>query len=115
MADTLIDSPPETLPDIVLASPPPAPAPVPPPRRRGPLLAVIIGGLVAVALACAALLFYLLVWRYEPTARRHIPGNANVAIRVEATDVLLFGPVRKHLWPLLEEPPSSTPAPAAKP
>jgi len=46
---------------------------------------------------------WFFLWRYEPHAREHIPDRTNVAVRVEAADFILFGPVRRHLWPLLEE------------
>ncbi|AKT42672.1 hypothetical protein [Chondromyces crocatus] len=59
----------------------------------GLTLGAIVGGL---------LWFYFGVVNYEPVARRHIPGNANVAIRVDAADVALSAPVRKHLWPLVD-------------
>jgi hypothetical protein len=33
-----------------------------------------------------------------------VPDNANVVVRAEAARLLLFKPVRQHLWPLLLEP-----------
>ncbi len=127
MADTLIDKPAtETLPDIdpafahhgatgpVQGAPPEPAGPRPPAPKRGPMLVIVASVLAVLAVLAGAAAFYLLVWRYEPTAKKHIPGNATVAVRLEASDILLFGPVRKHLWPLLEEPPSSAP-PSPKP
>ena len=113
MADTIVDPPPPpTLMDLEPAvAPPPAGPPVP---RRGPWLALLVGAIGLALVGAAGVLLYLFVWRYQPTARRHIPANTNLAVRFEASDILLFGPVRKHLWPLLDEP--SPPAPAgAKP
>jgi hypothetical protein len=59
--------------------------------------------LTVAALVAAGLGLYFFFWRYEPVARRHIPGGANVAFRLDAADIALFGPVRKHLWPLLDD------------
>jgi hypothetical protein len=53
------------------------------------LLALVAVGLVAA---------YLFVFHYEAVARRHVPGNANLVVRVQAADVVMFGPVREHLW-----------------
>jgi hypothetical protein len=96
MADTIIDEPvPSTK-----SEPPNAGNRLRRARRRR---AASIGAAIAVAvLLVAALGVYLFVLRYEPLARRHIPGNANIAVHVELGDVAFFGPVRKHLWSLLD-------------
>ena len=127
MPDTLVDPVPATVPaDPAAAEAQPAADPAaasveegglrptviedggPPPvqrpaarSRKGCVAAAIFA--VLTVLAVVGLAFYLFVWRYEPLARRHIPGDANVAFRLEAADVALFAPVRKHLWPLLED------------
>lgn len=89
VADTLPDQPPPpTLRDPVRAAST---------RRR---VAVACSILVAVV-AVGAVAFYLFFWRYEAVARLHVPGNANLVVRLEAADVALFGPVRTHLLPLL--------------
>ena len=118
MAHTLVDPPPTpTLMDLEAPTTgvgPPEQRP-PPAPRRGPWLALLLGGIgLALVLGVGALV-YLFVWRYEPTARRHIPANTNVVVRFEASDILLFGPVRKHLWPLLDEPSPPPAAPAGAP
>lgn len=96
MSDTLVDSPPPpTIRDE------PAPPPKPPSKRRGCLVGVALASLLTVAGVAAFIYFYFI--HYEPVAQRHIPGNANLAARVSATDIAVFGPVRKHLWPLLFE------------
>ncbi len=92
MSDTIVDEPYEP-------PPPPLRDPQPAPSRRR-RVAVALAVLVA-ALAVGAVAFYLFFWRYEAVARRHVPGNANLVVRLEATDLLLFGPVRKQLLPLL--------------
>lgn len=117
MSDTLIDPPRPTVIDD--APPAPAPgdaaaeanagprgerAPGPPsppwPRRRAWLATALA---IVAALATVALCAYLFFFRYEPTARRHIPGDANIVVRIEAMDLALFGPVRQHLAPLLDD------------
>lgn len=90
MADTLIEQIPPTVRQEARRPSDP---------RRTRLIALAILGAVLLVLGVA---FYLFVWRYEPLARRHIPGNASLAARFEFADFALFGPVREHLWPLLE-------------
>lgn len=111
MSDTIVDPPPPpTLRDDALPAPQPAPS-----RKRGCLLGVVFAALVTVV--GAALLIYIYVFRYEPLARRHVPGNANLVARVSAADIAFFAPVRKHLWPILFEQTfarAGEPAPAGK-
>jgi hypothetical protein len=90
MADTLIEQVPPTVREERLQ-----------PRNRRRLILVALSILAAIVLVLGVA-FYLFVWRYEPLARRHIPANASVAMRFEFADVVLFGPVREHLWPLIE-------------
>jgi len=82
---------------------PESPTPSPPKRSRAGCAIAAIAATVLV-LVGAGLAFYFFFWRYEPVARRHIPGNANIVVRLDPVDVAAFAPVRKHLWPLLEEP-----------
>lgn len=99
MSDTLVDPPPPpTLRDEALAKPAPAPSRS---RKRGCLIGVVLAALLTVG--GAGLLLYVFIFHYEPLAQRHVPGNANLVARVSATDIAFFGPVRKHLWPLLFE------------
>ncbi len=117
MADTIVDDAPQaTLPDpleplperpvmgAAPASPPPGVGGQPPKgpnkRRALALSFAVLGALVVVG----AVAFYLFLWRYEPSAHKHIPQNANIAGRVELLDVAIYKPVRTHLWPLLVEP-----------
>lgn len=83
----------------------PSPTPAGPagPRksRAGCVIAAI--AFTVLALVGTSLAFYFLIWGYQPVARRHIPGNANVVVRVDPVEVATFGPARKHLWSLLEE------------
>ena len=122
MADTILDpaddAPPPTLTepprltelDIEIEAPrlteiDPMPSPVrppSPPMPRSRKIAIALSILAAVLLV-AGVAFYLFVVRYEPLARRHIPGNANLVARLDLADFALFGPVREHLWPLVFE------------
>ncbi|WP_437753741.1 hypothetical protein [Sorangium sp. So ce1389] len=85
--------------------PPDERPPAAPPRPGRPRAAACL--LAAIALLAllvgAALGVYFFFWRYEPTARRHIPGDANIVIRLETAELALFGPVRQHFLPLLDE------------
>jgi hypothetical protein len=120
MADTIVDAAPaEPVPptqrDPEARADPPAPeAPAPKPKRLRRLLVVGLVSLFVLAGGAVALWFFLL--RYEPTARAHVPAGTNIAIRIEAADVALFGPVRDHLLPLAldEGPGASAPSPKEK-
>ncbi|XXY53431.1 hypothetical protein WME91_20070 [Sorangium sp. So ce269] len=124
MPDTLIEEEEPIRPTVT--DDPAAPAPVPggdpaeasagerppgdrppaaPPRPGRPRAAACLLAAIALLalLAGAALGVYFFFWRYEPTARRHIPGDANIVIRLETAQLALFGPVRQHFLPLLDE------------
>lgn len=119
MADTILD-PADDAPPPTLNEPPrlteldieteaprlteidPIPSPARPPSPRSRKIAIALSILAAVLLV-AGVAFYLFVVRYEPLARRHIPGNANLVARLDLADLALFGPAREHLWPLVFE------------
>lgn len=112
MTDTLVDPPPSP------TEPPPPPTvrddelPRPAaPRKAVKRLVIVISVLAPfVVLGAIAATFYFVFWKYEPLARRHVPGNANIVVRIEAADVALFGPVRKHFGPMLFDAPKDEPA-----
>jgi hypothetical protein len=60
---------------------------------------------LALALCVAAMALggyvYFVLWRYEERAHLHVPAGTNIALRGDANEILLFGPVREHLWPLV--------------
>jgi hypothetical protein len=62
----------------------------------------VLGAVLATALGVAVYL-YVAVWSYEQLAHRHVPANTNIALRADAAKILLFKPVREHLWPVLLE------------
>ncbi|HZO11734.1 MAG TPA: hypothetical protein VFB62_00695 [Polyangiaceae bacterium] len=68
-------------------------------RRRWPWVLLAI----AVLFAGAALYVYRVVLRPTPTAHRHVPAGTSVAVRADALRVLLWKPVRQHLWPIALE------------
>src|SRR5688572_552068 len=108
------------MPDTIVENEPPPPTvsePPPPPQPTGRARScVIAAAIAAVLIGTVAAFVYVYVWRYEPTARQHIPDGAVMAARIEASHVVLFAPVRKHLWPLLEPAPGAEkPAADAKP
>jgi hypothetical protein len=90
-----VEPPPRTVVD-------PRPAAPRPPMPRSRKIAIALSILAAILLV-AGVAVYLFVVRYEPLARRHIPGNANLVARFELADLALFGPVREHLLPLFFE------------
>jgi hypothetical protein len=87
-----------------VVDPMPAAPRLPMPRSRKIAIAL---SLLAAVLLVAGVAVYLFVVRYEPLARRHIPGNANLVARFDVADLALFGPVREHLLPLFFDPAAS--------
>lgn len=63
-------------------------------------------GLVVLALVILAVFGggYWLMVRYEAKAARHIPQAALGAVRVDVEQVVLYEPVRKHIFPVLDGP-----------
>ena len=92
----------DDLPRLTEVDPIAAPRPPQPPMPRSRKIAIALSIFAAVLLV-AGVAVYLFVVRYEPLARRHIPGNANLVARLDLTSLVLFGPVREHLWPLVFE------------
>ncbi|MRG95220.1 hypothetical protein GF068_25355 [Polyangium spumosum] len=85
----------------VLPEPPPepraeSPRPKPPPTR----VLLVIAATVFVLVTLAGLAFWSFFLRYRPTARAHVPAGTNIAVRLEAADIVLFKPVREHLLKL---------------
>jgi hypothetical protein len=107
MADTLVDAV-EPVPPTQRDPEGPPPA-AQPPRSSGlrPLIISFIAMLVlGLAVGTAV---WSLVFRYQPTALAHVPAGSNVVVRIEAADIVLFGPVRNNLLPLLlEDKPKET-------
>ena len=102
MADTLIDEPPP--PTLRDPAAPAAPAPQASTPRASIKRRIAIGAAVlAAVLAVAGVAVYLFFIHYGAVARRHVPGNATLVMRLDAADAVLFGPVRRHLWPLAIE------------
>jgi hypothetical protein len=69
----------------------------PPPRRRRWVWVLLV---TFALLAGAATYLYLVVLRPEPTAHRHVPAGTSIALRADALKILVWKPVRQHLWPL---------------
>lgn len=97
MTDTLVEPPPPpTVRDDALPRPK-----VRPVSRRAVIAAAVLSPLIFLGAIFA--IVYVFIWRYEPVARAHVPGNANVVVRVEASEIALFRPVRERVGPLLFE------------
>lgn len=95
MAETLID-PPKPLPPTGRL-----PRTAPAARTSSKRVFIVAGAaMVVVSLMVASALLYVFFIHYEPTARRHLPSNVNLALRVEAARLALFPPIRKHLLQL---------------
>jgi hypothetical protein len=61
-------------------------------------------GLVALALVILAVfgVGYWVLVKYEPRAARHIPKQAVAAVRVDVEQVVLYEPIRRHVFPVLD-------------
>lgn len=102
MPDTIVEPPPSTVPDPTLLGPA-GQGPVAP--RRGGGAPCLVAALVTLVVVGGAMLgLWQWLFRYKPHARAHIPDRTNLAVRIEAADIALFGPARKHLWPLFDGP-----------
>jgi hypothetical protein len=121
MADTIVDPiepvPPtqrEPEPPKVEAAPLQSPQSPRSPRSPRARIAAIVAASVLAVVVVAAFGVWLFVLRYQPTARLHVPAGTNIAIRLEAADVVLFGPVRKHLVDAALGDETTADAPSAK-
>jgi hypothetical protein len=74
-------------------------------RRRRRLLIVVAVMLLMTAVAGVGFYVVRTFLRPVPRAHLHVPQGSNVAIRADGGKILMFGPVRQHLWPLLLEGP----------
>ena len=68
---------------------------------RGLLIAVV--ALLVAGGAAVGLYFYFRVLDYVPLAHRHVPAGSNIVLRADGPKIVLFKPMRDHLWPLLLE------------
>jgi hypothetical protein len=88
---------------------------IPPTVKQRPWrrIALWIGVAVVVALLCGSGVawWFLRQLQYEPTAHRHIPDGTNVVVRADAAKIVLFKPVREHIWPALWERRKDAPEP----
>jgi hypothetical protein len=62
----------------------------------------LVAALGVALVALAALAFWLVVVRAPARARRHVPSNANLVVRLDLVEVATFPPAREHLGPVLE-------------
>lgn len=80
-------------------------------ERRAVSFAKVIGALALSAALSAAGAW--LAWRelihYERRAALHVPPNADVALRLDVEQVVMFDAVRRHLYPLLARLPLEAP------
>ncbi|MBW2458695.1 MAG: hypothetical protein JRI68_29625, partial [Deltaproteobacteria bacterium] len=77
-------------------------ATTPPNGKSGKtILGCTIGVVVLLAATTVAGFFFWTKGGYQPTVHRHVPPAVNIAIRADGKEIALFGPVRKHIWPIL--------------
>lgn len=71
-------------------------------RAVSPRAVAIASGVGALALLLVAYLSYRRFLHYERRAIEHVPAGAELALRVDLEQVVLFEPVRRHLLPLVD-------------
>lgn len=69
--------------------------PEPPKKKRRLWPYFLIGTLLL--LAISAPIAYILVFRYDPTAVKHIPNGTVMALRIDAKELYLWKPFREHV------------------
>lgn len=79
-------------------------------QKRGGWAFVLLAVLVLLVGGAAA--GYWHFFHYEPVGARHVPAGSTIAVRVDLQEIALFGPVRRHLWPVFLEEPQATSHPA---
>jgi hypothetical protein len=62
---------------------------------------ILLPVLLLAAAAGVGVYFWFDKAAYEPTAHRHLPPAANIAIRADGKHIALFKPVREHIWPIV--------------
>lgn len=70
-----------------------------PPPKKSRILTYLLT-LITVSIV-GPLVFYLVFWRFEPTAQFHIPGGTTIAVRFDARELYLFRPFREQILPIL--------------
>ncbi len=81
-------------------------------RREFSSRAVMLGALAAVCLAALGVwVAYRELIQYERRAAEHLPMGVGFAGRLDLEQVLLFEPVRRHLFPLIDKLPFTSAAP----
>jgi len=73
--------------------------------ERHPVSAGVVAlwaGIGAVALVLVAYVAYRQLLHYERRAIEHVPVGAELALRINLEQVVLFDPVRRHLLPLVD-------------
>ena len=85
-------------------------------RRAVSSRALLLGALAAVCLAGLGVwVAYRELIQYERRAAEHLPAGTSFAARLDLEQVLLFEPVRRHLFPLIDKLPFTTAAPGHSP
>ncbi len=78
----------------------------PKPRGRARTVVAVLFAVIGVLAIAGVTIGYFLFFRYAPLADHHIPAASNLAIRADVRRMGTFGPVRKHLWPVIFDRPS---------
>lgn len=92
--------------DAAPGAAPAGPRTAPKPRSRARTVVAVLFAVIGVLAIAGVTIGYFLFFRYAPLADHHIPAASNLAIRADVRQMGTFGPVRKHLWPVLFDRPS---------
>jgi hypothetical protein len=98
-----VANPATTDPDRPPEESPLEPAAPRPPKRRA-WVYFLIGGLLFAAVT-GPLVFYFVVFRYRPTAVKHVPAGTHIAVRFDGQSLYLFKPFRERVLHVLDDQP----------
>jgi hypothetical protein len=74
------------------------------PKKPRATIYFVVGGLLFLAMA-GPLIAYFLVFRYQPTAVKHVPAGTNMAVRIDAKELYLYKPFRDNVLSVLNDAP----------
>lgn len=75
----------------------------PPPKKDRRVLLGVVGGIVA-ALVLVPLVVYFGFFHYTKVATQHVPPGTTLAVKLDLVEVASYGPFKRNIIPLADEP-----------
>ena len=75
-------------------------------ERRGSVRYTLVAAAFALTLAVAlggGGYIYFVLMHYERVAARHVPASAEFAVRLDAEQLAVFDPIRRHVFPVVDQ------------